>query len=280
MKVANRLDGPRPGRLGPMGLALVLLFVFCASGLAEERAAVLVSETLESFDDDPSSRWFARGSKFSTKEYDQSGNVAGIFPKVAEAESYPSSLFGFQSPQNEDGQTRKVLGIYGKFDRRGYNYIEIIPGIPADSATPDELVVFEDINTGTKWQHAPIDIPGEVSYFDLWVWGANYNYYLEAHFEDYRGITHAFHMGNLNYAGWKNLRIMIPSRVPQAEPYIPRFKPLRFTKFILWTRPQERVSGFYMYLDEIKVLTDVYIQRFDGDDLADMELTNKVWGSK
>ena len=261
------------------GFALVLLLVFCLSAPADERAAILNSEVLENFDDNPTTRWMARGSKFTTVEYDENRNPIGIFPKVAETASYPTSLFGFKNDKNDEGQDRKVLGIYGKFDRRGYNYVEIIPAKAADSSTAESDIVYEDINTGTKWAHAPLDIPGKVQYFDMWVWGSNYNYYLDAHFEDYRGLTYSFRLGNLNYAGWKNLRVIIPGYIPQSEPYIPKFKPLRFTKFVMWTRPEEPVSGFYLYIDHIKVLTDVYTDRFDGDDLANLDLTKQIWDS-
>ena len=86
-------------------------------------------------------------------------------------------------------------------------------------------------------------------------------------------------MGYLHFPGWRLLRIALPPSIPQSEPYIPKFKPLLFTKFVLWTQTHERVSGFFTYLDEIRILTDVYEGRFDGDDLADLERTENIWGS-
>ena len=110
--------------------------------------------------------------------------------------------------------------------------------------------------------------------------GSNYDYYLDAHFRDYRGMVHTFRMGDLKYAGWRNLVIQIPKHVPQGEPYIPKLKPLEFTKFVLWTRPRERVDDFYVYLDHIKVITDIFVERFDGDDLADVDQTRKIWAAE
>ena len=259
---------------------IVMLFLLCSSSLfSEERPAILNTVVLEDFDKDPLSRWIARGSKFTTRIYDANNKVVGIYPKVAEVATFPTSLFGFKGAKTANGDDRKVLGIMGKFDRNGYNYIEVLPVREADSNTDPSDVIYEDINTSKKWVHNPIQVPGRVEFFDMWVWGANYDYYLDAHFRDYRGIPHTFKMGDLKYAGWRNLRIVIPKSIPQAEPYIPKIKPLELTKFVLWTRPNERVSGFYLYLDQVKVLTDVYVDRFDGDDLADVDLTEKVWGS-
>ena len=269
------------------GVVLLFFLLFSAIVFADTHTTILTTAVLESFEEDPNkgwgeatTRWIARGSKFISREYDEnSGEVVGTYPKTASAEAYPTALFGIKSEKNEFGQPRKAFGIMGKFDRKGYNYLEIIPARLADENTKEEDIIYEDINTGAKWVHAPVKIPGRVQNFDLWVWGSNYDYYLDAHFQDYRGMVHSFRMGDLKYAGWRLLRTAIPGSIPQAEPYIPRFKPLVLTKFVLWTRPHERVDGFYIYLDELKVLTDVYEGRFDGDDLADIETTQDIWAS-
>jgi hypothetical protein len=269
----------------------VFLLLFCLSStliFSDQPTTILTTVVIETFEEDPNrgwgeatTRWFARGSKFTTREYaENTDEVIGIYPKTASVEAYPTALFGIKSDKNEFGEPRKVLGIMGKFDRKGYNYVEIIPGKPADANTKEEDIIYEDINTGTKWVHSPITIPGRVNHFDIWVWGSNYDYYLDAHFQDYRGMVHSFRMGDLKYAGWRLLRVVVPGSIPQSEPYIPRFKPLLFTKFVIWSRPHERVSGFYVYFDEMKVLTDIYEGRFDGDDLADLETTKEIWGSE
>jgi hypothetical protein len=238
----------------------------------------LETAVLDSFDDSPAERWVARGSKFATLEYDPGGTVVGLYPKLAEVPAWPTALFGFD-PTDEENQKRRALGVWGKFDRRGYNYIEVIPASLADSSVDDTEIIYEDLSTGDRYTHAPIRIPGKVMFFDTWVWGSNYNYYLEAHFEDYRGITHVFQLGDLSYVGWRNLRVTIPVHIPQAEKHIPAEKPLRFTKYVIWTRPSEVVDGFFIYFDHMKVLTDLYIRRFDGDNLVNPELLQQVWGS-
>ena len=238
----------------------------------------LETAVLESFDENATQTWVARGSKFTTLEYDSDGNVVGFYPKLAEVPAWPTALFGFD-PTDEENQMRRALGVWGKFDRRGFNYIEVIPAALADSATSDEEIIYESLQTGDRFTHSPITIPGKVMFFDTWVWGSNYNYYLEAHFEDYRGITHVFQLGDLNYIGWRNLRVTIPSYISQSEKFVPAEKPLKFTKYVIWTRPGEVVDGFFIYFDHMKVLTDLYIKRFDGDNLVEPELLQQVWGS-
>ncbi len=267
-------------------LGLLILLFFPVLTFAEDHTTILTTAVLDTFEENPTkdlgdatTRWFARGSKFTTKEYNQAGELTAMFPKITSVEAFPTGLFGIKSDKNEFDQPRKVLGVKGSFDRKGYNYIEIIPGRPADAGTEEEDIVYEDINTGTKWVHAPINLPGRVNHLDIWVWGSNYDFYLDAHFQDYRGMVYSFRMGSLRYAGWRLLRVDIPGSIPQAEPYIPKFKPLLFTKLVLWTQAHERVSGFYIYFDEIRVLTDIYEGRFDGDDLADLERTENIWGS-
>jgi hypothetical protein len=38
------------------------------------------------------------------------------------------------------------------------------------------------------------------------------------------------------------------------------------------------VNECYFYLDQIKVLTDVFISRFDGDALTDPDKIEELWG--
>ena len=252
-----------------------LMHAQIASGLFGSNIETAI---LESFDENVAEKWVARGSKFSTQEYDSSGNVVGRYPKVAEVSAWPTSLFGFDTT-DEENLKRRALGVWGKFDRRGFNFIEIIPVAIADSAAVDEEIIYESLETGNRFTHAPITIPGKVMFFDTWVWGSNYNFYLEAHFEDYRGITHVFQLGDLNYIGWRNLRVSIPAHIPQSEKYVPAEKLLRFTKYVIWTRPSEIVDGFFIYFDHMKVLTDLYIKRYDGDNLVEPELLQQIWGS-
>jgi len=215
---------------------------------ADEITENLMSVVLDDFDTPDQSNWIAVGSKFATEG----------FPKIAFPTAWPEALYG----ANKEGNDYKVLGVWGKFDRQGYNYIELIPDRKND-----------------KDEYIGIPIPGRIKMLDLWVWGSQYDFYMEAHLMDYRGFTHVLNLGSIKHEGWKNLRSYIPSSVPQGRRYVPQLEPLHLTKLVIWTKPWERVDNFYIYIDYLKILSDMFITRFDGQDLAKPENVEKIWGS-
>ena len=200
--------------------------------------------------------WATDASKFATKTDD------GNYPMTAYIPSWPMALFG----TNKEGRDIRSLGIWGKFDRRGYNWIDVYPIIPGSGDEENDPEPFE------------IPVPGRIQYLDMWVWGSNLQYYLEAYFRDHQGVVYNLHMGDLAYQGWKNLRVRIPTNIPQSRRILPRFAGLTFVKFRIWTTPVERVDNFYVYFDQMKVLTDTFETLFDGDELADPVQVQELWG--
>ena len=97
---------------------------------------------------------------------------------------------------------------------------------------------------------------------------------------DYTGINHLLVAGSLEKIGWNNYVINIPSAIPQSKKYLPKFEALKLTKIVVRTAPDEDVSGFYLYVDHIKALTDVHETMFDGNDLADKTKIQDIWGSQ
>ena len=225
---------------------VVLVFIAVAFAAFGQQAQVIRSRTLDNFDDPTTQEWTVSGSRF----------VADGFPQLAFVDAWPNALYG----RNLEDRDLKVLGIRGAFTRRGYNYIEIIPTVDGE---PQALPV-----------------PGQARQIDAWVWGANFNYYLEVHLRDYRGVDYVLPMGSLQFTGWRNLTSAVPNYIPQQQPYLPRFKGLELTKLVLWTRPEEVVNDFFFYLDELGVITDLFQERFDGDDLVQAEIIDQVWGGQ
>jgi hypothetical protein len=214
----------------------------------------LESRVLESFNGDSGYVWRVSASKFKTE------NEGEVFPKVAYIATWPNAVHG----NNREGLDLKSLGVWGRFDRKGYNWIDVYPvakDAPADAPA------------------AEIPIPGRASMLDMWVWGSNFNYYMEAYVRDFKGVVHVINLGELNFEGWKNLRINIPTSIPQSKNTLPKRQGLTLVKFRVWTRPAERVDGFYIYFDQIKVLTDTFESLFDGGELADPERVQELWGA-
>jgi hypothetical protein len=256
------------GRL-VLGLTLLLCF-YAAPTFADDVAQRLESIVVDSFDD-PAQRtwtenstpmtearqWVVTGSKFATKD----GNVQ--YPLLAYVEgdgSYPDALFG----NNPNKLPLKSLGIYAKFDRKGYNYYEIFPTKKDDKGN---LVPFG------------MQLPGITKMIDLWVWGSNFKTNLEIHLRDYRGIPYVLAGGSLDFQGWKNIQIQVPTSIPQTQPYLPHYKGLTLTKLVVRTDPTERVDGFYTYFDQLKVLTDMHENPFDGKSMLNPDFINKYFST-
>jgi hypothetical protein len=241
----------RPGTRSLLGATLVLLLILPAALVAaDEYTANLVPVILESFDQPDKSLWIVQGSKFATKDYPQSTLVR----------AWPDALFG----ANKEKKDLFALGIHGKFDRKAYNSLEIIPAKKDESG---------------KLVPNPLPIPGRIKALDLWVWGSNYNFYMDLHLRDYQGVDHVIPLGDLSYQGWRNLSVTIPPSIPQERRHIPRYQGLEITEFVIWTRPTESVDDFYVFVDQIKVLTDMFESPFDGDNLADQDYLKEVWSA-
>jgi hypothetical protein len=240
----------RPGLRVFLGTVLGVALMFTATlAAADEFTHTITSRTLATFEDPATAgNWIVQGSKFATAGY----------PQMQIVRAWPEALYG----KNKDNKALFALGVHSKFDRKSYNYIEIIPAAKDSSG---------------KLVPQGIPIPGRVRSIDMWVWGANYNYTLDMHLRDYQGIDHVIHMGSLEFAGWRDLVGTVSGAIPQSRPYIPRFAGLELTKLVIWTSPEEKVDDYYFFIDEINCITDLFETRFDGDDLADPATINNLW---
>ncbi|MBU0926132.1 MAG: flagellar filament outer layer protein FlaA [Spirochaetes bacterium] len=247
-------------------LSFVIVFMLSATGaFADDETVNLESIVVQSFDEPEAQPWFLIGSKFATKG----------FPKLAYAKSWPVALFGTSG----GGKDLRSLGISMLFDRKEYNWVDVIPG--------------KKTGSGEEASYEPIELPlpGRVRMLDMWIWSGNYDYYIEAYIRDYKGIVHTLPMGDLGHAGWKNFRVNIPDNVPQSKKYLPKRENLTLVKFRIWTRPTEIVAApakadasmqeksIYFYFDQLKVLTDTFETLFDGDSLMDPKVIEDIWGS-
>lgn len=248
----------RTGRL--LGIGLIAVIMLPSFVWAQQTATTnYQSIVIENFDDPEASRWEVRASKF----------VADQFPLMGYVNTWPEALYR----REPEGVTLNALGVQGAFTRQGYNFIELVP---VEENEDGELV------------DRGIEIPGQVNNLDMWVWGSNFDYYVDIHVRDFRGMTHVLKLGDINYRGWRNMRISIPSWIPQSSRYTAELRngaftsdlrSLELTKIVIWTRPEERVNGFFVYFDEIKVETDLYRDPFDGEELRDPDFVQELWSN-
>jgi hypothetical protein len=239
---------------------LILMTAAVSLAFGDDLTSQLESVILDSFDGDSGYTWKIQGSKFASKIEDEQ------FPKITYAATWPTQIFG----QNEDEKELKSLGVWGRFDRRGYNWIDIYPS----GGSTEE-------GGGETGEDAPVEIPmpGRSQIIDIWVWGSNLNCQLEAYVRDYRGIIHVLPMGSIHHTGWKNMKVGIPKTIPQSKRILPRLTGLTFVKFRIWTAPMELVNNFYIYFDQLKLLTDTFETHYDGEELADPKKIQEFWSS-
>ena len=273
----------KQGSFRAVRLAVFLLAILCFTSFAawgDEWTVDYESIVLETFNGDAEHEWTFLGKTYKNDfewKVDASKFASRIgeesFPKMAYIQSYPMALYGNDwQREGEEKREHNTLGIWGKFDRRGYNWIDVYPVKPGQEDSDDEDA--EDPET------FEIPIPGRISYLDMWVWGSNLNYYLEAYFRDHQGVVHSLYMGSLGYQGWRNLRVRIPTSISQSRRILPRFAGLTFVKFRIWTTPVERVDNFFIYFSQMKVLTDTFESRFDGNELADPDRVQELWNQQ
>ncbi|MCL2374268.1 MAG: flagellar filament outer layer protein FlaA [Treponema sp.] len=246
---------------------MLSLTVFSVS--AQQPTVNLQSIIIDTFDGETTRQWTIGGRTF-THEFEWRADASRFastidgeaFPQLSFIPAWPMALFG----ANRDNRDIRSLGIWGRFDRRGYNWIDIYPVVAGSGDDGENPQAFE------------IPIPGRIRYLDMWVWGSNLNYFMEVFFRDHRGIVHTIPMGSLAFQGWQNMRVRIPTHIPQSRTVLPRVSGLNFVKFRIWTTPTERVDNFFIYFNQLQILTDIFETLFDGNDLADPERVQELWG--
>lgn len=228
------------------GVVLMFLSVFMPL-TAQSESINYQTYMIDTFDNVEGQEWayVAKGSKFVTEGY----------PILKYFDGMPRAL----RVMEKGNENPKFLGLEVKFNRKGDNWIDIIP--------------TKDGENGKE----PYEIPfkGNIHRLDMWVWGAGYYYDLEILVRDCEGRVHTLPMGLLNFKGWKNMHVTVPSNIPQASKYIGNKKHLSFVAFRIRTRPSERVDDFKIYFDQFKALTDVFMDSFDGYEYSEFDFSGE-----
>lgn len=228
--------------------SLVLLFtLFVSPVTAQSRPVNYETYIVDNFDSpDTEWTWHAAGSKFVTKEY----------PVLKFFEGMPNSI---RVTQVDPKGAYKFLGMEVKFDRKGDNWVDIVPLKAGSTDVKDRM---------------EIPFKGRISRLDMWVWGANYAYDLEILVRDCNGRVHTIPMGLVKHEGWKNMSVMMPTNIQQISPYLNGVQNMKFVAFRVRSRPTERVDSFYIFFDQFKALTDTFSDSYDGFELVGVEFTD------
>jgi hypothetical protein len=145
-----------------------------------------------------------------------------------------------------------VLGTRVDFLRRGYNSFTIYP-------------------------IRPIPIEGITKTISMWIAGRNFNHEIKVLIQDFFGRDYEIYMGRLNFQGWKKLTVAIPpqaedgvSGVIQRNYHYNNQMGIKITGFRIDCDPMEAYGSYYIYLDDLRAVTDLFAEdNRDADDMSD-----------
>jgi hypothetical protein len=152
------------------------------------------------------------------------------------------------APTPED---TKILAVKVEFYRRGMNTFFMVP-------------------------QRPLPIEGTVKQVTLWVAGRNQPHTLTLLVQDYFGHNFELPFGKLDYLGWRKQSVIIPASpdghrgIVQSDAYGADRPGLRITGLKVTCDPEYTRGTYYIYLDDMRAVTDLYLSRNrDTDDPND-----------
>lgn len=225
---------------------LALLFALSIPAFSQPSSKSVETFVIDNYDTEQEWKWVVNASRFIAEGYPKFGYFDGI----------PNSLKPFRREGDPDP---KVFGIQAAFNRKGDNWIEIIP-------TKD----------GKNFE---IPFIGNVDHLDFWVWGANYLYYLDVMVRDANGRVHVLPAGNLAFNGWKNFVVSIPGWIPQHSKLRSGPKNMTLVGFRIRSDAAEYVDDFTVYFDQLKYMSNSLSYVFDGYELKDTDFSGAETGS-
>ena len=153
--------------------------------------------------------------------------------------------------ENEGLSDERVLGVKVEFFRRGVNSFYI---------------------TAAR----PIPIEGTTKTVSVWVAGRNQGHSMYLLVQDYFGNNFEIYMGTLAFSGWKKMTVAVPPSpdgergIVQQSAYYGEKPGLRIVGFRVDCDPLLARGSYYMYLDDLRAVTDLYdMENRNEDDMID-----------
>lgn len=116
----------------------------------------------------------------------------------------------------------------------------------------------------------PLPIPGITKTISLWVVGRNVKHQLYVIVADHFNNRAKIPMGDLAFTGWKKMTAAVPPSIKQSDPRYNNKQGIYITSLLVETDPAETYGNYYIYFDDLRVLTDLFSENNrDPDDMAD-----------
>jgi hypothetical protein len=169
-------------------------------------------------------------------------------------EGGPAAKEPIPDEQNLNIPDKTVFGARIDFLRRGHTSIFLTP-------------------------QRPIPIEGITKTVSVWAAGRNFNHTLVLLIEDAFGRYFELQMGKLNFQGWKKLTVAIPPQaidglhgIVQRNYHYSGMMGIRITGFRVDCDPMEAYGSYYLYLDDLRAVTDLF-----AEDIKDVDDMNDNW---
>lgn len=274
-------------------LGLIFIFTLMVDWSNVAQAKVLfeniITLTIDGFE--TPGEWVIKFSKYRSKNWDndltKEFEDSNTWLKWIGTDTHKREEILPDAVQKNAALTEKektILAIKGKWDFPGYNWFVLEPNNvrPAKDALTDWLALVardktwepRKLSWDAKYNSNFIWLTGKTKSVSVYVWGGNFKYNLEAHFQDFKGNTFILPLSSLNYKGWRNLRTSIPNAFRQSQHRLPNTQPLKFMRFKVISDPYEDPWNFYMYIDYFHAIADTYEPSFFGEELQFVE---KYW---
>lgn len=123
----------------------------------------------------------------------------------------------------------------------------------------------------------PLPVEGITKSISVWAVGRNFNHRLNVLVQDLYGREFALPMGKLNFQGWQLMTVAVPAQpfvgragIVQRDFHIPHRMGLSIVGFRVDVDPAEAIGTYYLYLDDLRVVTDLFADNArDPDDISD-----------
>lgn len=180
------------------------------------------------------------------------------------------------TPTGLGKEKKKMLGVRWRFRYPGNNVISLDPPKELDWKERTPVMTYNQA-LRQDVQERGIQLPGRAKAISMWVHARGFPYTIEVWIRDHKGDVHILQKQSINYVGWQPLIFQIPETIPQTTDSYPVTRLTKLVKIVIrevtqiegeYTRSNAaNSSDVFVFIDQIKVLTDTYEVYFDGQDL-------------